>query len=71
MDVVGFLLRLSREEAGLSQAQMADRLGCSQQAVSQAERWESNPTVRFLQSWTEALDLELVIDFAVRQAPSR
>lgn len=69
-DVVGFLLRVLREETGLSQAQLAERLGCSQQAVSQAERWESNPTVRFIQSWAEALDRELRLEFADRRSPS-
>jgi DNA-binding XRE family transcriptional regulator len=58
-DPPGYLLRLAREEAGCTQAVLADRLGVSQQAVAQAERWESNPTVAFLRSWAEALGSEL------------
>lgn len=59
----GYLLRSAREEAGVTQREMGDMLGCSQQAVAQAERWESNPTVRFAREWARALDreLELVI----------
>jgi DNA-binding XRE family transcriptional regulator len=50
----GYLLRLCREKAGLSQLRLAKLLGCSQQAVAQAERWQSNPTVEFMRSWARA-----------------
>lgn len=50
----GYLLRLAREETNLSQAGLAKRLGCSQQAVAQAERWMSNPTLAFVRRWQEA-----------------
>ncbi len=50
----GYLLRLVREEAGLSQAALASELGCSQQAVAQAERWTSNPTIAFMRTWVAA-----------------
>jgi DNA-binding XRE family transcriptional regulator len=49
----GYLLRLAREEAGLTQSELAKRLGCSQQAVAQAERWQGNPTVDFLRRWAD------------------
>jgi DNA-binding XRE family transcriptional regulator len=52
--VPGFLLRLARTEAGLSQRALAERLGVTQQAVSQAELWSSNPTVEFMRRWAEA-----------------
>ena len=55
----GALLRAAREAAGVTQAEMGRRLGSSQQAVAQAERPESNPTMRFLSEWARALDLEL------------
>lgn len=60
--VVGFRLRQVRERAGISQTEMAERMGCSQQAVSQAERWQSNPTVRFIARWANAAGAELVLD---------
>jgi len=50
-DSAGYLLRLAREEAGLTQSELARLLGCTQQAVAQAERWQSNPTVEFLGRW--------------------
>jgi hypothetical protein len=30
---------------------LADRLGITQQAVSRAERWASNPTVGLMRRW--------------------
>jgi len=59
--VPGFLLRKAREEASLSQQELAVRLGCSQQAVSQAERWHSNPTVGFMESWARETGCELSV----------
>src|ERR1700730_16564350 len=50
----GYLMRLAREKADLTQIELARRLGCSQQAVAQAERWESNPTVEFIRKWADA-----------------
>ena len=59
--VLGYLLREAREAAALTQSVLATRLGCSQQAVSQAERWWSNPTIDFVRRWAAAVgaDLEL------------
>jgi transcriptional regulator with XRE-family HTH domain len=64
LEPVGYLLRAAREAAGLTQAELARRLGCTQQAVAQAERWESNPTVGFIRRWAEACGskLKLVLD---------
>lgn len=54
VEPVGYVLRLAREDAGVTQTELARRLGCSQQAVAQAERWEGNPTVEFMRRWAEA-----------------
>ena len=59
LEPVGYLLRATREGAGLSQTDLARRLGCSQQAVAQAERWESNPTVDFIRRWADACGSKL------------
>jgi len=59
--VPGYLLRVVREEAGLTQAELARSLGVTQQAVAQAERWESNPTVGFIERWAEACNRRLEI----------
>jgi len=66
LEPAGFVLRLARENAGLTQAQIAGRLGCSQQAVAQAERWDSNPTVRFLREWERATGGKLSVEVSAK-----
>ncbi len=63
-DVPGYLLRLARSEAGLSQQQVAERLGITHQAVSHAERWSSNPTVGLMRRWLEACGRRLELDLS-------
>jgi len=58
----GYLLRNAREEAGVTQHELGHRLRCSQQAVAQAERWASNPTVQFAREWARALDRKLQLE---------
>ena len=60
-DRAGYLLRLARERAGLTQAELARRLGLSQQAVARAERWDSNPTVDLMRVWGTALGARLEV----------
>ncbi len=50
----GYLLRLAREEGGLTQKALAEKLGVTQQAVAQAERWTANPTVSYMLRWIGA-----------------
>ena len=52
--VPGYQLRAARKEAGLTQTQLAAKLGISQQAVARAERWTSNPTVELMSRWSRA-----------------
>lgn len=59
----GYLLREARERAGLTQRALADRLRCSQQAIAQAERWSSNPTVTLLRSWAAACGQQVDLRF--------
>ena len=61
----GYLLRLARERSGLTQRELAKRLGCSQQAVAQAERWQSNPTVDLMERWAGACGTVLTLGFEV------
>ena len=58
----GYLLREAREASGLTQAALAGRLGVSQQAVAQAERWDSNPTIGFVDAWARRLNGRLCLD---------
>jgi len=53
-EVVGYRLRDLREAAALTQRELAVRLGVSQQAVAQAERWSANPTFGFVRRWADA-----------------
>ena len=64
----GYLLRTSRELAGLTQGELANRLGVSQQSVAQAERWGSNPTVGFMRAWAAASGRELRLSLRERKA---
>lgn len=66
----GFLLRETREEAGLTQRELAERLGCSQQAVARAERWESNPTVGLVERWAAATGRRAVLELRPENDPS-
>ena len=61
-EVPGYLLRLAREEASLTQKQLADKLDITQQAVAQAERWTSNPSVNFMKKWARACGKEIRVD---------
>lgn len=62
--VAGYLLREAREAARLSQSELAQRLERSQQAVSQAERWQSNPTVGFMESWAIETGCQLNLELS-------
>ncbi len=61
--VAGYLLRGAREQAGLTQKLLGEKLGVSQQAVAQAERWSANPTVEFMRRWADACGSSLDIRF--------
>ncbi|MEX0993517.1 MAG: helix-turn-helix transcriptional regulator [Solirubrobacterales bacterium] len=51
---VGALIRRSREEAGLSQRELAQRAGTSQPAVAKIESGITSPTVKTLERLMEA-----------------
>ena len=65
--VAGYLLRQGRESAGLTQRELGCRLGTSQQAVAQAERWHSNPTIDFMRRWAAACGATLRISIEAAQ----
>ena len=60
----GYLLREARESAGITQQRLASRLGCSQQAIARAERFDSNPPLEFVNAWKAALGFELQTEAA-------
>lgn len=58
------LIRDARHAAGLSQAELAERLGVKQPVVARLERRGANPTVRTLQRVMDATGGELTLGFA-------
>jgi transcriptional regulator with XRE-family HTH domain len=61
------LIRTSRRAAGLTQAELARRLGTTQSAIARLERPGSNPTVATLESALAATGQRL--DLSARSAP--
>lgn len=61
-DIQRELIRL-RIEQGLSQKELAERIGTRQSAVSRIERGECNPSVALLSKIAKALDRELQVRF--------
>jgi len=53
-------LKSIREEAGVTQSQLAERLGETQTFVSKCERGERRMDIIELKSWCEALGLSLI-----------
>lgn len=68
-DVAGYVMRQAREDAGLAQRELAARLGVTQQAVAQAERWVANPSVDLLRRWAAATGATLVLSFDLLPPP--
>jgi len=61
-DIPGYLLRMVREKAGLTQQQLAVELETTQQAVAQAERWTSNPSIYFMRQWAAACGMGIRVE---------
>jgi transcriptional regulator with XRE-family HTH domain len=62
----GRLLRQAREEAGITQRELAERLGCTQPAISQAEAGGASLSVSTLQRILDALGYELELGIVSR-----
>lgn len=65
-DVPGFLLREARESAGLTQKMLAKHLEITQQAISRAEKWNSNPTIGLMRRWLDACGQKLELALGPR-----
>jgi predicted RNase H-like HicB family nuclease/DNA-binding XRE family transcriptional regulator len=64
-------LRWARQAAGLSQAELAARVGVSQQQIAKLENPDENPTLRTVARVSKALGLEMSISFASQPATAR
>jgi transcriptional regulator with XRE-family HTH domain len=62
---VGHLVRSAREAAGLSQAELAARIGTTQPVVSRWERGHDEPRLSTLARIARACDLRLDVRLAV------
>jgi ribosome-binding protein aMBF1 (putative translation factor) len=51
----------ARAERGLTQGELAKRIGTTQANVSKLERGEFNPSVKFLRRFAKALNMRLTI----------
>jgi HTH-type transcriptional regulator / antitoxin HipB len=58
---LGPLLRATREQKGLTQAALAERLGLRQRQISDLERAAMDPRFSTVQDVARALELELVL----------
>ena len=63
------ILAAFRKTAGMTQAQLAARLGVTQQTYSAAERHAANMSVGKLLAMLQALDVELVLRPKSTKAP--
>lgn len=61
--VVPLWIRQAREAAGLTQGELATRLGVTYQAIQKWERSGANPTIGTLQRVADAMGLEAMISF--------
>lgn len=69
--MVGRNVRRLRIAAGLSQAQLAERMGVDRAYVSGLELGQRNPTVLSLWHLAQALEVKLKAFFAERAQPRR
>lgn len=60
----GTIIRTARREAGLSQAQLAERLATTQSAVARLERPDSNPRIETLEAALRAAGRRLTLEAA-------
>ena len=60
-----------REKHGLSQAELAQRMGVSQSAVAQFERYDANPTLATIQRYALAVEANLELKVTSDRERSR
>ncbi|MEQ3694374.1 MAG: helix-turn-helix transcriptional regulator [Alcanivorax sp.] len=65
-EVVGLMIEKNispmaawRKHRGLSQVQLAQKLGLTQGAIAQAEKLGNKPHIETLRTWAEALECEV------------
>ena len=71
MFALGLLVRGEREEAGLSQRQLAEKIGTTQSAIARLEAGGVMPTIDSLQRIARALGRSLEVSLRVDSAATR
>ena len=61
--MLAYRLALAREEAGITQKELAEKTGIYQADISKIERGIGNPSILTLKRLAEGLDMHLVIGF--------
>lgn len=69
--LVGRRIRTAREQVGLTQLQLADRMEVSQPVIAALESGRGNPTVGQLAAIADALQVGLDVDFPLLPATPR
>jgi len=64
----GDRVRRAREEAGISQSELARRMGTNQAAIARIELGGVDPKLSTIDRINRALETELVIEFRQREA---
>jgi predicted RNase H-like HicB family nuclease/DNA-binding XRE family transcriptional regulator len=68
---VALSVRWARQDAGLSQGELAEKMGVSQQQAAKLEQPEANPSVATLAKVARALQWDLDLQLVPRPQPSR
>lgn len=71
LDPIASQVILRRGELGLTQKQLADKIGTKNTVISRIESGRNPTSVRTLQRIAEALDLELVVGFKRKPSSSK
>lgn len=66
---LGYQIFLARERVGMTQAELAKRIGTRQSNISRLEHGNYNFTVEMLQKIAKALHAELKIEFIISEFP--
>jgi len=69
-NVVRLIIK-KRIETGITQAELAQKIGTKQSAISRLESGEYNPTLSFLCKITEALGSQICISIKDKQATKK
>ena len=68
---LGAMLQLAREDAGMTQQQVADRLGTKKSAISRIENSAGDMRLSTLQRYAEAVGRELVLELRPKEEAAK